>query len=224
MDCNEYPSKRGVDQHEAPPQAGDAPVQEEPKLSTIGDMIKDGFVFFTPALLLTHAHFDRDPLVEFNRTHTTNDPQEQPFFVDCERPFFQGLGRSLLGDKLVNWNHRLYGVHKDVWPQCRDFIAAIAVYDVKRYHYAKMGSHDLRIIDPTALRGHGGVAELPVIDITVFCVSAYRYFVWIAPAVDPPRTLPYVKLDPPQPEIIPEAEAVLGPPAAPERAFHYTDP
>ena len=71
----------------------------------------------------------------------------------------------------------------------------------------------LEIVDPTALRSGRVLAEIPTIQITVFCVSSYRCFAYIAPAVDPPRTLPFLKLDPPNQELQAEAQALLGPPA-----------
>ena len=63
--------------------------------------------------------------------------------------------------------------------------------------------------------------ELPWINIFAFCVSAYRYFVWMAEAKDPPRTLPFAQVDPPRPEIKAEAEALLGPPPSPWQIVKY---
>lgn len=208
--------------HAAPAQQDDQPVRVA-KVSTLGDMRADGYVFFTPALIITHGLFDRDPVIEFNRTHQTNDESDRPFHVDSEYPFFQALGKSLVQGDLVDWDHRLYGVHETHWAQLRDFIAAIAIYDPKRYHYAKIGFHNLKIVDPTALHANRVSAELPTIDIWVFFVSAYRYFAWMAPAKDPPRTFPFAQVDPPKPEIKVEAEAILGPPPAPEQINKRTN-
>jgi len=210
----------GVEVHEAPPQADDAPVREE-NLTTLGDLARDGYVLFTPALIVTHGLFDRNPIVEFNRTHQTNDPKDRPFQVDCDDPLFQDLGKSLVRGEFIDWDHRIYGIHGDYWEELRDFVGAIAVYEPKRYHYAKIGFHNLRIVDPTAMRTGRLFEALPAIDIWVFFVSAYRYFVWMAPAKDPPRTKAFAMVEPPKPEIKKEAEAILGPPPSPEQIIQY---
>lgn len=211
--------KIDVEQKEAPPQTDDPAIREEPEPQhTISDMVRDGFVFFTPALITTHGLFDRDPVVEFNRTHSTEDEAERPFFIDCQFPFFDGLGFGFAAGQFVNWDHRLYGICKANWGALCGFIKALAWYDPKRYNYARVGSHKLRIVDPTALHGSGIVLDaLPTIEITVFCVSTYRGFVWISPALDPPRTHPFPRVDQPSKELRKEAEMVLGPPPAPER-------
>ena len=209
-----------VEPHEASTQEADRPVREG-KLSTLGDMQEDGYVFFTPALIITHGLFDRDPIIEFSRTHQTSDEADRPFYLDCDYPLFQNLGKSLVQGTLIDWDRRIYGITKSNWEQLRDFVGAIACYDPRRYHYAKVGFHNLKIVDSTALHGGWALAELPTIDIFVFFVSAYRYFVWMAPAKDPPRTLPFAQVDPPKPEIKAEAEAVLGPPPSPEQIVKY---
>lgn len=216
MDEQPFDVKTG----EAPPQAGE-PVREE-EASTLSDMVADGFQFFTPALLVTHGLFDRDPVVEFNRTMDTTDDSERPFAVDCEHPFFSGLGKGLLNGQFVDWDHRLYGIVGEHWEQLLGFLNSLAWHDPKRYNYAKVGSHDLTIVDPTKFYGHGGVlTEIPVLPITVFCVSGYRNFFWIRPAKDPPRDLATVQVDPPMEDIAEEAEAILGPPPNPERIVEY---
>jgi hypothetical protein len=211
--------KIDVEHREAPAQHNDSPVREDEAAHTLTDMVRDGFVFFTPALLLTHGLFDRDPIVEFNRTHETEDEAERPFFVDCQFPFFQNLGFGMVGGQLVNWDHRLYGICGRNWEELRSFLGALAWYDPHRYNYARVGSHALQIIDPTLLHDHGNaLTELPFIEITVFCVSTYRGFVWMSPATDPPRTRPFPRVEPPRKRLQQEAEAVLGPPPAPEKA------
>jgi hypothetical protein len=202
----------------------EGPGPQPAKESTIGDMARDGFVFFTPALITMYGLLDRDPVVEFNKTHHTTDDAERVFYIDCEYPFFTGLGEGLLGGQLVDWDHRIYGITGANWGPCKSFLEAISGFSAKLYHYFRIGTHELSIVDPTAFYGHGGtLLELPVIDLTVFCVSTNRSFSWIAPAKDPPRTMPYLYVDPPRPEIIPEAEAILGPPPAPEQIAKFRE-
>lgn len=204
------PARRplGVKLYEAPTQETDRPVREG-KLSTLGDMQKDGYVFFTPALVVTHGLFDRDPVIEFNRTHQTDDEEDRPFQVDCDYPLFQDLGKSVVQGQVVDWDHRIYGIVEPGWEQLRDFIGSIACCMPAWYHYAKIGFHNLKIVDSTALHGGRVLTELPTVDIFVFFVSTCRYFAWMAPAKDPPRTLPFAQVDPPKPEIKAEAEAAF---------------
>lgn len=190
----------------------DRPVDMQPVTHTLGDMVADGFMFFTTALIQTHGLFDRDPLVEFRRSHPQLTDEQAPFAVDCEYAFFSGLGYGLLNEQFVNWDHRLYGVHQSSWQQLHQFLSALTMFHRPTYHYAKVGWHMLEIVDPTALRSGRILTEIPTIQITVFCVSSYRCFAYIAPAVDPPRTLPFLKLDPPHRDLQQEAQALLGPP------------
>jgi hypothetical protein len=211
-----------VQVHDAPPQQDDAPANVQPtEAVTLGELIAAGFTLFTPALVVTHGLLDRDPVLEFNRTHQTEDPAERPFQIDCDYPLFQDLGASVLNGTLIQWDRRLYGIVDAHWPQIRDFIAAMGCYDIPRQHYAKTGFHMLRIVDPTALHSGRIYEELPTIEITVFCVSTNRNFVWMHWAVDPPRSRAFAKVDPPQADIQQEAAAVLGPPPSPERAAEF---
>jgi hypothetical protein len=190
---------------------------------TLGDMVNDGFAFFTTALITTHGLFDRDPIVEFRRMNPQISDAEAPFAVDCQYPFFAGLGHGLLNGQFIDWNRRLYGIHREQWETLHRFVASLAMYDAKRYHYAKVGWHQLTIVDQTAMHSGNILTEIPRIPITVFCISGYRGFAYIEPAKDPPRTLPYLKLKPPEPELQAEAEALLGPPANPEQLAQYKE-
>jgi hypothetical protein len=81
----------------------------------------------------------------------------------------------------------------------------------------------LKIVDPTAMHSDKILSEIPFIPITVFCVSGYRGFAYIEPAKDPPRTLPYLALKPPEKELQKEAEQLLGPPPNPEQFAQYKE-
>lgn len=108
---------------------------------------------FTPALLVTHGGFDRDPVQEFDARYGLND-QHRPFFIqlknDRER-FFDGLGSvALPGRPAVNWDQRLYAVDEEHHADCFDFIGGIAFSDPRRGFFASVMSYDLLIPDPTS--------------------------------------------------------------------------
>jgi len=211
QDVNMLPIKGVTAATEVEP---DGPEPQPMQESTITDMASDGYVFFTPALITTHGLLDVDPAIEFNKTHDTNDDSERLFYIDCQYPFFSGLGTGVLNDHLVDWDRRIYGIHGENWEPCRNFFSAISGYDAKAYHYFRVGMHELSIVDPTAFYDSVGVqSELPMLDLTVFCIPTNRNFAWIAPAKEPPSDLPRLIVDPPPEWIHAEAEAILGPPA-----------
>lgn len=209
------PAPGEVTQESVSPPDGEM-MPEDSSGHTLSDLAGDGFVFFTPALILTHGLFDRDPLVEFRRANPDIDDDASPFVIDCEYPFFQGIGHSVMCGQFVNWDHRIYGVHSSIWPRVHQFVTSLGLFEPARYHYAKVGWHPLQIVDPTTLHSGRLLPDLPVIEVTVFCVSSYRAFAYIEQAADPPRTLPYLNVQPPKPEIVKEAEALLGPPSNPK--------
>ena len=188
-----------------------APPEEKSLEHTLQDLASE-CVLFTPALLVTHGYFDRDPVIEFLRMHK---PTHHPFKMHFDQAFFSGLGKTqLLGD-VVDWDYRLYGIAKEGWEICRDFIGSIALYDPHRYHFARLLYHELEVVDPIAMRARGALAELPTVTIHSFAVSSNRNFVYLAPATDPPRTLPYPTVEPAKPSVVTEADILMGPPPDP---------
>ena len=171
-------------------------------------------VLFTPALLVTYGLMDRDPVGQYVQ-HVR--PDLAPVAMDGP-PIFQGLGKSNLQDSgLIDWDRRIYAVPKAGWTACRDFLGGLVLFDRRRMHYARMAYYELQVIDTWAFgRGHI-LPELPYVPVTVFAVSTNRHFIYLEPARDPPRTWPWLVVDFARPETIREAEALLGPPPAPEK-------
>jgi hypothetical protein len=116
---------------------------------------------FTPALLITHGGFDRDPVQEFDARFPLSADQ-RPFCVQLTRDneqFFDGLGvRPLAGRTPVNWDQRLYAIDEKHAQDCFDFLSGIAWSDPARGYFANTMSYDMLIPDPTSKRG----AVLPV--------------------------------------------------------------
>lgn len=195
----------GADRVESP---GSATVSRAAR-HTLRDLTRD-FVLFTPALINTHGHFDRDPVQEFQRLHPSANLDDAVFCLDSDWPLFQGIGQGLLVGAPVNWDHRIYGVTKARWPLCRDFITAIGIVSRKRQFYARIAWHDLVIVDPLALhQAQAVLADIPVVQVVAFAVSSNRQFTHLQPAVDPPRTRAFPIVKPAVREIILEAEAAL---------------
>jgi|LakMenEpi03Aug12_release.lakeMendotaPanAssembly.Ray.scaffolds.fasta_scaffold183724_1 hypothetical protein len=111
---------------------------------------------FTPALLLTHGGFDRDPVTEFDARFPVEDADSRPFCIDLKPDtnefFFSGLGvRRLPGYPLpVNWDKRVYGVDKEREEECFAFLSGIAFSDPKTGFFASVFAYDITIPDPTS--------------------------------------------------------------------------
>lgn len=199
----------------------DETVEIKQEKVTLCDMAEDGYMFFTTALLMTHGLMDVDPLIEYRKYEPKLSDADAPFAIDCDYPFFDGLGFGLLGREFVNWNNRIYGIHRQYWKSMHNFLCGLILYKQDIYHYAKVGWHELIICDPTTLHSGRVLRQLPALRITVFLVSGYRGIASIAPAKDPPRTLPCLRLDKPDPVVQKEAEALLGPPVNPEQFIQH---
>lgn len=183
--------------------------------------------YFTPALLMTHGRFDRDPMYEFNSRQYDPDENLRPFGFDLDRPIFQGLSVTSLGNlrggpysPQVDWNHRLYAIHASRFEELCAFVCAISFkHTTGQQELCTVGSHALQAIDVTALGIAAAAAELPTIHLTVFCISSNFRFTYMQPATDPPRTRPYPFSQAPTPEAILQAKAVFGPPPDPQAIF-----
>lgn len=154
----------------------------------------DGSVsLFTPALLMTHGGFDRDPVLEFASRFPADMADAVPFSIDLRADtdefFFKKLGRLALPEtkQIVNWDKRLYGIVASRAEDCFSFLNGIAFSDLSRGFFASSFSYDISIADPTSATGTGRL------DVKIFAVVS-NMFVSILDntAGDPPvaRTVP----------------------------------
>lgn len=128
---------------------------------------------FTPALLITHGGFDRDPVIEFDVRVPNEDKDQRPFAVDLTRgdeKFFFGLGVTQLpgSRQPVNWDKRLYAIDERRAELCFAFIGGIAFSDPKVGLFANVMSYDLNIEDPTSRIGER-------LDVKIFGVMANKF-------------------------------------------------
>lgn len=150
-------------------------------------------LLFTPALLVTHGGFDRDPVMEFAARFPAETQDEAPFCIDLKASthelFFQKLGSGKLPgtNETVNWDKRLYGITAARAEECFSFLNGIAFSDLSRGFFASSFSYELSIADPTCALGANRL------DVKIFAVVS-NMFVSIldATAGDPPtaRTVP----------------------------------
>lgn len=150
------------------------------------------FFLFTPALLLTHSEFDRDPVVEF-AARVPDEKDLMPFCVDLRNDnefFFSGLGlKQLPGkQKVVNWDRRLYCIDASRKNECVSFIGGIMFSNPKSGTYGSTFYYDLTVMDPTS-RGYD---ELKV---GVFGVRTNKYVAFLMPRIGAPAVASVAPLD-----------------------------
>jgi hypothetical protein len=113
---------------------------------------------FTPALLVAHGGFDRDPVIEFDARFPAASKDMRPFYVDLQRDdefFFRGLGVTPLAGRAtpVAWDKRLYCIAEERAEECFEFIGGIAFSDPRTGMFANVFSYDITTLDPTSRRG-----------------------------------------------------------------------
>lgn len=149
--------------------------------------MKNEVRLFTPALLITHGGFDRDPVREFDARFPAETADARPFVIDLQREnefFFRGLGVVTLAchKKPINWDKRIYAIHVDRAEECFDFLNGIAFSAPDRGYYANALSYDLKIKDPTSKI----VASL---DVKIFGVLANNFVAYMANDFVAPRAV-----------------------------------
>jgi len=121
-------------------------------------------VLFTPALLIAHAGFDRDPVIEFDARYPVESKDSRPFYTELQREhefFFSGLGSvPAAGTRPVNWDKRLYCIDQARAEECFAFIGGIAFSNPKTGMFASVFSYDMRIPDPTSTRNQTLVVKI----------------------------------------------------------------
>jgi hypothetical protein len=147
---------------------------------------------FTPALLVTHGGFDRDPVMEFCARFPHEAENDKPFCIDLKPStselFFAGLGvKAIPGvGESVHWGKRLYGVPKTREEDCFAFLHGIMFSEKDRGFFASVFSYDMRVIDPT-----GWVGETLL--VKVFGVVSNQFIALLA---DNPAGPPYAQYVP----------------------------
>jgi hypothetical protein len=185
------------------------PAPEEPQPKTLCDLA-DEFVFFTPALILQVGMFNKDPVAEYIATREVKE-ELRPVAIDSPRPFFGNLGASIIGGVEVRWAHRLYMVRKEGWQDCNAFLGSITLLDHANKRYTQFGWNEFPIIDPLSMEGAHTLTELPFVRVHAVCASTSGGFFYIAPAGDPPRTMPRVVREVARGDVVAMAIALLKP-------------
>jgi hypothetical protein len=158
-------------------------------------------VCFTPAILVTHGRMPHDPAQEFAARFGGPD-DKLPFCIDLprdHRPFFSGLGISIIDGRQIDWDRRLYAIPADQAVLCFDFLGGIGVHGAD--FYASAVTYQLSIPDPTEPIVGAGI----VIPLHIFGVLIRGRITYLAPngfdtpyvsVVDAADHIPGFKLNP----------------------------
>lgn len=142
---------------------------------------------FTPALLVTHGRFDRDPVREFDARFPATNAEERPFVIDLKKDhefFFRGLGVFGLSchKRPPNWDKRLYAIAASRADECFEFLNGIAFSLPTDGYYASVLSYDLKIKDPTT-------KTFSALDVKVFGVVSNTFVAYLANDFVAPRAI-----------------------------------
>jgi hypothetical protein len=134
-------------------------------------------VLFTPALLFTHAGFDRDPVIEFDARFPAESRDLRPFCLDLKGDdvFFRGMGIMPPPGRAtpVNWNQRLYCIDASRKEECFGFLSGIAFSCPKTQFFASTFYYELPVPDPTS-------KVLEFLNVAVFGVLTNKGVVFLA--------------------------------------------
>ena len=141
---------------------------------------------FTPAVLLTHAYLPLDPVQDF-ASRFSAPASQQPFCVELPSnapPFFSGLPVTVLNNRPVDWNRRLYAIAAERAKECFDFLAGIGVTGADNF-FASAVMYAFSMPDPLSR-----TSPRDTIAVTAFGVFSNNKITYLAPRFNyPPKLL-----------------------------------
>jgi hypothetical protein len=156
-----------------------------PQRLSVSDVLRNSdkdFLLFTPALLMTHGGFDRDPVVEFASYYSEFSSARTACIDLCNDHefFFRGLGIRFAPNtnKPINWDKRLYAVPKSAAEDCFAFLAGICWANSATGFFAYSVPHTIEILDPTA-------ASAVALTVHAFGVAANNFVAYLDPKTSP---------------------------------------
>lgn len=136
-------------------------------LRELGGLSRE-YAFYTPALLHLHAQLTFDPLSEFLKDYKQDVPSLSLTF---DTPLFFGL--ALPDDK--SWNHVLFAMPHDYWPDYQNWLRSLALLNRAEEKLSRVRVSPLEIADPLWLQ-HATIVPLHVPKITVhaLCIETNK--------------------------------------------------
>lgn len=140
------------------------------------------FVFFTPALLFTHAGLDRDPVQEFVNSR---DDAPEISVISFDEPIFQGLR---FPDGRRDWDHKLLACPRPVWPDLSNFLGRIGLTDTPKRVFYRVFPQVVRVADPVFDHRASALAkDPPTVEVVAVCLDGNTRRVTLDHFKDPLR-------------------------------------
>lgn len=128
------------------------------------------YAFFSPAILYLWGRFTDAVLIDFLETIQR---RVEFYHYKFNLPLFQNLN-AYNGDP--SWNHVLWAVEKEFWPQFIDHLCAAVLTDSIQGHVYRIGYQEFQIVDPLCLdRSMILSASLPLVTIGAFGVVCDKF-------------------------------------------------
>lgn len=168
---------------------GDEPAVVQPADHRLVDLLAE-FRFFTPALLVTHGLWDRDPVAEFIQDNP--GPGSYIKAIDFTLgPLFQGLGKKSIPvlhkrrkKELVDWDRRLYMVPTEWLPLLQNWLEGCVMCSQPHKYYCRPFSFDLTVLDLPAIKLKPVLPEsVPSVPIRAFGFSTLAASYWLTTPV-----------------------------------------
>ncbi len=131
--------------------------------ATIADLAKD-YTLFTHGVMMKYSGVSIDPLMEFYIQNSRTDYPK--YFIFNERPLFSGLDNG----KDKTWNHMLFGVPHEVWPDLALHLGTVTTVSKELNFYANCVTQKLSIFDHVAAKKTTTV-EFPRPSVDIWSVS-----------------------------------------------------
>jgi hypothetical protein len=167
--------------------------------------LTEEFVLFTPALLFTHADWDRDPVKDW----AGEAPGRRVYSLDLPQAAFEGL--EVGGD--VNWCYRLLLCPRTQWADLYGFMGIIGFADRFRRRFHRALAQAIPVPDLLLLARLATLPDpVPTVQVVAFGVNGNRRQVAFVPAANPPLDRARPEVYPPEEETVRAANRFLSGP------------
>lgn len=147
---------------------------------SLAAFIRDGWVFFTPALLYLRGNFSDAILGEF----VDENPGAEFCWYVSRWKLFSGLVTGTGDDK---WNYALWAIERRFWNPFKLFLTTAALVDPGRRFVVRYGYNELTVPDPLAADRRGMVLPNETVTVGAFGVDASDRIVALVQAMPYPK-------------------------------------
>lgn len=165
--------------------------------ATLADLAKDGYTFFTHAVMQTHLGYD--PLwMIINRSESKIDP----IMIQASERIFKNLGEF--------WSFVILAVELAEWEVISRELDRYAMVDRTNRKYATALKQRLPLVDFLALKKTTLLpVPVPTVDIFFYGIDGNKVCIHAKPALNPPIDSIQIVIDPPCQETVVLAESIL---------------